>query len=728
LSQEKPLTTRIEVNQQVKEVSDRGQVTGVDIRQLIGNVFIGSPDRELARDRRNRLILLDKVRSFWIEGVLERSLHNSLLIDLGKESLPDAVHHPWEISLETSSNTPKPIPSNTTLISLFEELGRSMLILGKPGSGKTITLLELARSLIELAEVNDDDPIPVVLHLSSWSIRQQPLAEWVVEEINDKYLIPKTLGKKWVEKDTLLYLLDGLDEVNVEHRELCVQAINHFREEHGLAGIVVCSRFQEYDQLKEQLRLEGAINLRSLTDSQVDSYLAGLGPSLVDLREALWNDTELRELSQSPLLLNILCLTYQDLNPKAYAGNEGTSPEERRQDLFNTYVQRMFERRGSQLSFSSSQTIIWLAWLARKMQNAAQSLFLVESLQPDWLPNRQQRLIYTTIVILLAGLPVGILLGFGVGYPVILSRVPSDPIFGNVITKTGLQLWLGIALASLVLIGLITRRAFGVVNAMIVGLAYGLAFGIPLGYFFGINTGQVIGLTISVLVGILYFLVGLLLYRRSPVHSDEVEIIDKLKWSWRRFVIGFPIGAFPGFAFGALLWWFTQGDLYIPGFGIFFDLTFGLISGVIVGVLVGFVGYGVEMTTRPNQGIRNSARNALNIGVTTCLVVGLPLGLLTTITWRMALGQSNSLMVGISIFLGIGLSFGLITGLLFGGFACVQHFVLRMLLYRAGKIPWHFIPFLDYAVERIFLQKVGGGYIFIHRTMLEYFANLAQDD
>jgi len=28
---------------------------------------------------------------------------------------------------------------------------------------------------------------------------------------------------------------------------------------------------------------------------------------------------------------------------------------------------------------------------------------------------------------------------------------------------------------------------------------------------------------------------------------------------------------------------------------------------------------------------------------------------------------------------------------------------------------------LDYAADRIFLQKVGGGYIFIHRMLMEYF-------
>jgi hypothetical protein len=46
------------------------------------------------------------------------------------------------------------------------------------------------------------------------------------------------------------------------------------------------------------------------------------------------------------------------------------------------------------------------------------------------------------------------------------------------------------------------------------------------------------------------------------------------------------------------------------------------------------------------------------------------------------------------------------------------------MLYRHNDIPWHYTRFLDYAAERIFLQKVGPGYIFIHRLLLEYFAQL----
>jgi hypothetical protein len=39
-------------------------------------------------------------------------------------------------------------------------------------------------------------------------------------------------------------------------------------------------------------------------------------------------------------------------------------------------------------------------------------------------------------------------------------------------------------------------------------------------------------------------------------------------------------------------------------------------------------------------------------------------------------------------------------------------------------MPWHYVRFLDEATERILLQRVGGGYRFIHPLFQEYFASL----
>lgn len=58
------------------------------------------------------------------------------------------------------------------------------------------------------------------------------------------------------------------------------------------------------------------------------------------------------------------------------------------------------------------------------------------------------------------------------------------------------------------------------------------------------------------------------------------------------------------------------------------------------------------------------------------------------------------------------------------GMNAIQHAILRWILYRNHLLPLRLVPFLDYCAERIFLRKVGGGYIFVHRLLMEHFASL----
>jgi hypothetical protein len=67
---------------------------------------------------------------------------------------------------------------------------------------------------------------------------------------------------------------------------------------------------------------------------------------------------------------------------------------------------------------------------------------------------------------------------------------------------------------------------------------------------------------------------------------------------------------------------------------------------------------------------------------------------------------------------------GRIVGLNRGGSALIKHYALRLTLWLSGYTPFKFIKFLDHCARLILLKKVGGGYIFIHRMLLEYFAEL----
>jgi hypothetical protein len=61
----------------------------------------------------------------------------------------------------------------------------------------------------------------------------------------------------------------------------------------------------------------------------------------------------------------------------------------------------------------------------------------------------------------------------------------------------------------------------------------------------------------------------------------------------------------------------------------------------------------------------------------------------------------------------------------FPSYVFICAYILEWLrAFRNGSLPLRLAPFLDYCAERIFLRKVGGGSIFIHRLLLEHFASL----
>ncbi|MEL4897640.1 hypothetical protein, partial [Crocosphaera sp. Alani8] len=54
------------------------------------------------------------------------------------------------------------------------------------------------------------------------------------------------------------------------------------------------------------------------------------------------------------------------------------------------------------------------------------------------------------------------------------------------------------------------------------------------------------------------------------------------------------------------------------------------------------------------------------------------------------------------------------------GQAVLQHFSLRLVLTMNNYTPWNYARFLDYCTEQLLLQRVGGGYRFIHRLLQEH--------
>ena len=51
--------------------------------------------------------------------------------------------------------------------------------------------------------------------------------------------------------------------------------------------------------------------------------------------------------------------------------------------------------------------------------------------------------------------------------------------------------------------------------------------------------------------------------------------------------------------------------------------------------------------------------------------------------------------------------------------------MLRLVLWLRDYIPLNFVAFLGQCDKLILLKKVGGGYIFVRRMLLEYFAEMS---
>src|SRR5262249_37748741 len=140
----------------------------------------------------------------------------------------------------------------------------------------------------------------------------------------------------------ILPLLDGLDEMEQEARPICVEAINAYHRER-LGPLVVCSRTDEYERATkdERLALHTAVFVQPLSYTQVDAHLTTLGKPLSGLRTALKKNTLLRTIATTPLMLQILMLTYHGISVRDLSRKEAQP----REQIWTDYIQKMVERK-----------------------------------------------------------------------------------------------------------------------------------------------------------------------------------------------------------------------------------------------------------------------------------------------------------------------------------------------------------------------------------------------
>jgi hypothetical protein len=387
----------------------------------------------------------------------------------------------------------------------------------------------------------------------------------------------------------------------------------------------------------------------------------------------------------------------------------------------------------------------WLGWLARGMTKHSQSVFLIEQLQPDWLEDEGQIWCYLLISRVLQAIIGSGLMAFGwelisaFGEDGFGWRALPRHLISNLFHRPDLVLLvLGLGLVFAVAEGLVKARD----REISAPVAWLICSGVLVAFISQfLKADEVFVCSTCILIAI----------RGARPCSRDIQPAERLAWSWKDFAGGLMlIGILPKIpersldpaAHDRLVWkvWLGRAaivlyngaalalfllllamSLFLTGIvSLLFgnrDLhIFSRIADIAALVLFPNLVNGffqatsrkvVEMNSRPNAAIRNS------------ILISAPFPLAAFILAAAAAMNSDRFL-----FLPwVLVIFGVAAGGWFGGMDAIAHYTLRFVMRLFGHAPLNYPRFLDYASTELgFLQKVGGGYVFMHRYLKEYFA------
>jgi len=655
---------------------------------LVANVSSGQKIRTVAVQQQNRTRMLGRLRHSYSE-LLEYSLQQIVRIELRLAGMPNAVQNATNRLVRLSQQGAQILPPSTSIMEVYETSERELLILGEPGAGKSTLLLHLAQMLVQLAEQEEAHPLPVVLRLSSWAAQKPALEDWMGEQLALTYDVSQKLSTRWVRNEQILPLLDGLDEMDAASRSACIAAINAYHREHLLVPLVVCSRRIEYEDAAshQKLALQHAVLIQPLTLEQVYASLDQTDQPLDALRQTLQTNLALQELTTTPLTLGILMLTYSRTLVPTLSHEISTLQKQ----MWTDYVAHMTEQKGDTKHYSLQQTSSWLSWLARNLQKHYQTVFYMERVQLDWLPNNlQKRAFWLTMRV-----------------PLFLLGILSSCIIG-MFSQTVFDLTTGIQAAVLgcFLVGCVSQsdsvgtevstlsmtpvrlRRYHLGRGLIsvgIGLVLGLSFVFELGSGYGLGDWLRDGLIYGSIIGLMCWLLLILLPLLSPQHSSLriPQALAPLRYvlstlHLRRALLGAPL---LGLGYG-LSTGLSYGLSYGPSTGLNIMLSYGCVI-FLLSLIVEKNRGDISLTERLRwtwSGFFSRLHSfkhyitSVAIAISILLLVGLSYGLTTgqgfkvstNLGFRFSYGSSEGLSPGFSVGPGIGLTYGLTMGLIVG--------------------------------------------------------------
>jgi energy-coupling factor transporter ATP-binding protein EcfA2 len=263
------------------------------------------------RERYNKVTILGKSEAVSLEGIFTDVF---LLDKLSAERYADLL---------SLKQDPQVIERNTNrydaLKLIQDEKNRRLMILGKPGAGKTTFL----KHLIMLSTDGRINLVPIYVSLKEWADSRHDLQlEGLTNYISEQFDIcgfPE--ASKFIEyvlrSGQALVLFDGLDEVNQDnnYRSTVIQTVQTFNDKFNQGQCVITCRVAANEYQFAQFKYA---EVADFSESQVHQFIDKWFKYDAKIRAGFLSEFEkvpnrgLRDLAKSPILLSLVCLAYEE--------------------------------------------------------------------------------------------------------------------------------------------------------------------------------------------------------------------------------------------------------------------------------------------------------------------------------------------------------------------------------------------------------------------------------